>query len=113
MTELSHQPCPFVSCGSSDAFSYNTDGFGKCHACDKSYPSNSRNEAFEWAKEKYPLVERGDYMNTVIEYTPKRIETPSSGKYEGMRGITSKTMEEYQVLTYSDRQEYIYPSGGN
>jgi DNA primase len=29
-----------------------------------------------------------------------------------MRGITSKTMEEYQVLTYSDRQEYIYPSGG-
>jgi len=112
MAEVSHQPCPYVLCGSSDAFSYNTDGFGRCHACIRAYPSNTKNEVFEWAKEKYPLPEKGEYMSTVVDYTPKRIDTPSSGKYEGMRGITSKTMEEFGVLTFPDRQEYIYPSGG-
>ena len=29
-----------------------------------------------------------------------------------MRGISQKTMEDYGVLTYPDRQEYVYPSGG-
>lgn len=48
----------------------------------------------------------------VIErFTPKRIEDASSGNYINMRGINSKTMEDFGVLTYETRQEYVYPSG--
>ena len=110
MTETAHQPCPYVSCGSSDAFSYNSNGYGRCHACERGYPSKS--QMFDWAKDKYPVVERDSSMSTVIDYTPKRIEDPASGNYVAMRGITAKTMEDFGVQTYSDRQEYVYPSGG-
>ena len=108
MSEVGHQPCPYVSCGSSDAFSYNTDGFGKCHGCNRGYPS--REPMFDWAKEKYPTV-KGEDM-TVTSFTPKRIEDPSSGRYVDMRSIHAKTMQDFNVLTYEDRQEYVYPSGG-
>ena len=52
-----------------------------------------------------------------MSFTPKAVvsfhdDTPSDGKYETMRGIQSRTMEDYGVLTYGDRQEYVYPSGG-
>ena len=107
MSELGKGPCPFVSCGSSDAFSYNTGGFGKCHSCDSGYPS--KNETYDWAEDKYPT--KGDNM-AVTDFTPKRIEVASNGCYEPLRGIKSDTMREYGVLTYDDRQEYIYPSGG-
>jgi hypothetical protein len=53
MSETAHQPCPYPSCGSSDAFSYNTGGFGKCHKCDRPYPSKER--MYDWAKERYPV----------------------------------------------------------
>lgn len=106
MAEIPHQPCPFVSCGSSDAFSWNTNGYGRCHKCEGGYPS--RKETFGWAKEKYPT---GGNM-AVAEFTPKRIEAPTDGRYLAMRGITASTMEDFKVLTYEDRQEYVYPSGG-
>ena len=106
MAEIAHQPCPFVSCGSSDAFSWNTNGYGRCHGCDSGYPS--RKETFGWAKEKYPVGEK----MTVAEFTPKRIEASTQGRYLSMRGITASTMEDFKVYTYEDRQEYVYPSGG-
>lgn len=110
MSDIAHQPCPYTACGSSDAFSYNTDGYGKCHACNKGYPS--RDQMFEWAKEKYP-TKKGETVADVFEtFTPKRIDTPSDGKWVAMRGITAQTMEDYGVKTYNDRQEYVYPSGG-
>ena len=109
MTDVAHQPCPYVSCGSSDAFCYNTDGFGKCHGCDRGYPS--KEQMFDWAKEKYP-TKKGDYEMNVTAFTPKRIESQSSGRYTSMRGIQESTMRDYNVLTYDDRQEYVYPSGG-
>ena len=108
MTDITHKPCPYEDCGSSDAFSYNTGGFGKCHACNRSYPSKDR--MFDWAKGEYPTKEND--LNNVFDYTPKRIEAPSSGKYVAFRGITAQTMQDYNVLTYDDRQEYVYPSGG-
>jgi twinkle protein len=108
MSEITHQECPFVSCGSSDAFSWNTNGFGKCHACGEGYPS--KREVFDWAKDKYQTL-KGESM-TVTSFTPKKIEDTSSGRHVDMRGIQSKTMQDFNVLTYQDRQEYIYPSGG-
>ena len=110
MTDVAHQPCPYVSCGSSDAFSYNTDKMvGKCHACNTGYPSKYPTQ--EWAKEKYPTKGFEDTMN-VTSFTPKRIETHSEGRYTNMRGINANTMQDFNVKTYDDRQEYIYPSGG-
>ena len=105
--ERVHQPCPYIDCGSSDAFSYNTDGFGRCHSCLKSYPSKT-GETFEWAKDKYPLAEKENIMS----FTPKRIETAGNGSYTPLRGINARTMEDFNVKTYDGRQEYIYPSGG-
>jgi twinkle protein len=64
-----------------------------------------------WAKDKYPTKKESDYMN-VTEFTPKRIEDRSEGDYTPLRGIMLGTMKDYNVLTYDDRQEYIYPSGG-
>ena len=80
MPDIIHKPCPFVSCGSSDAFSYHTEKkVGKCHSCGESYPS--------------------------------RQET-SDGRHLPLRGILQSTMQDFNVLTYDDRQEYVYPSGG-
>jgi twinkle protein len=64
-----------------------------------------------WAKDKYPTKKESDYMN-VTEFTPKKIEDRSEGDYTPLRGIMLGTMKDYNVLTYDDRQEYIYPSGG-
>jgi twinkle protein len=101
--------CPYVSCGSSNAFSFNTDGFGKCHSCGNGYPSNKGK--FDWVNEEYPTKGK-DYMSE--EFTPKKIvvEDKSTGTYKNLRGINSKTMQDYDVKTFDDRQEYIYPSGG-
>lgn len=110
MTDVAHQPCPYVSCGSSDAFSYNTSKMiGKCHACDTGYPSKEPMQ--EWAKDKYPTKGESNNMN-VATFTPKRIESASEGRYVPLRGITAKTMQDYGVVTFEDRQEYTYPSGG-
>ena len=110
MTEIPHQPCPFVACGSSDAFAYNTEGTGYCHSCGQGYPANRSHETFDWAEDKYPKKERGN----MSEYIPttKTIPTTGDGKYVDMRGIKASTMEDYGVMTFDTTQEYKYPSGG-
>ena len=114
MTNVPHQPCPYVSCGSSDAFSYNTEGYGRCHSCERSYPS--REPTFEWVQEKYPTKNTiSGNRNYKEEEFPSIMEEPkvtTEGKYLPCRGITESTMKHYGVLTYGDRQEYPYPSGG-
>ena len=109
MTEQAHLPCPYVSCGSSDAFSFNTNGYGKCHACDTGYPS--KQEMFDWAKEKYPTMEKDgfDNLRSIVSSQPTAM---SQKTYKEMRGITAKTMEEFDVVTDDFTQEYTYPSGG-
>jgi twinkle protein len=109
LSNFNHQPCPYVDCGSSDAFSYETElMIGKCHSCESAYPS--KKATFSWAKEIYPT--KGVNNMGVVDYTPKRIEQAGNGKFVAMRGITERTMEDFGVLTYDDRQEYVYPSGG-
>jgi len=112
LTEITHKPCPFTGCGSSDAFAYNTVKLvGHCSSCGRGWPS--KEPVFDWAKEKYPTNGNKDYEDmSVAQFTPKRIEDTSAGEYVNMRSINTKTMEDYGVLTYGDRQEYVYPSGG-
>ena len=51
--EISHQPCPFESCGGKDEFSYNIlEKTGYCFKCKRGYPSQEK--VFDWAKETYP-----------------------------------------------------------
>jgi len=109
MAEKPHQPCPYIDCGSSDAFSYNTDGFGRCHSCDRGYPS--KDAMHPWAKERYPTVENDgfDNLRSMVSSQPTSM---SQKTYKEMRGITAKTMEEFDVVTDDFTQEYTYPSGG-
>jgi len=111
-TNITQQPCPFVDCGSSDAFSYNTRGFGKCFSCNESYPS--KKTVFSWSQEKYPLSE-GQSLPSIQDAPVVEIsDYTTSGKYVSMRGLSVRTMEKYDVTTTSDKsyQTYTYPSGG-
>jgi len=110
MTETAHLKCPYVECGSSDGFSFNSEGFGKCHSCNRGYPS--RENTFDWAAEEYPT--KGFTPKQIIEELPMFDDTTvkSTGRFVASRGITERTMEFYGVKTYEDRQEYPYPSGG-
>lgn len=109
MPEQSHQPCPYPICGSSDAFSYNTERkVGQCHSCGTPYPS--RLKMYDWAKEKYPTKSNWNKFTEVIEEDMKK-------EYRDHRGITEKTMRFYDVETEIDennkeiRHGYKYPDG--
>ena len=109
MADIAHQPCPYVSCGSSDAFCYeDVKRVGKCHACNASYPSSQ--QMHDWAKDRYPTKGRDDMAN--VQYISSGRESQSEGRYTDMRGVSSHIMKSYNVLTFDDRQEYVYPSGG-
>ena len=75
--EITHQPCPYDECGSSDAFSYNlVTKVGKCHSCNRGYPG--RDSKFEWAESTYPPP-------------PPKIDLKQarviSGRHDGIRGL--------------------------
>lgn len=98
MTELSHQPCPYVDCESSDAFSYNTEKMtGKCHSCGTGYPSSD--EMFDWAREEYPIK---DTRKMSDDYQDKWDIEPASTTYEGIRGIDSDVCKLYGIQLQLD-----------
>lgn len=86
MTELPHQPCPFEDCKSSDAFSWNDDGYGQCKSCNQSYPSRGM-RLKPWAKEKYPLKEKIDVRNMPVV----------GATYEGIRGLDPDVAKYYGI----------------
>jgi twinkle protein len=105
--ELIHKPCPFESCGSSDAFSYNTEKMvGHCHSCGESYPSNRA--TYDWAKARYPTKDNKQF---------KVIDDEMKKEYRQHRDITIPTMRFYDVETDVDennleiRHGYKYPDG--
>ena len=132
--EVSHQECPYPSCGSSDAFCYNVAKMtGHCKSCDRGYPS--KEPMSDWAKVHYPVKDKG--------FVPKAIEEvdvfevfdtqvkQEAGDYVPTRGITKGTMEYYKVKLHKDvpwkvqnrktkayesgvssEYQFPYPSGG-
>lgn len=112
--ELKHQPCPFISCGSSDAFCWNTKHhYGKCHSCDSGYPKRGM-KVFDWVPEKYPLKQRRGEMLKVVDNDPVVENETGHWTYRGHRKITAKTMEFYGVKTYVEddlpiKHTYVYP----
>lgn len=111
--EIAHLECPFVECGSSDAFSYNTAGYGKCHSCGKSYP-HSGMKVHSWANDVYPTGSNTPDVE-IIEETPVK---PAKTDYHPYRGILDSTMRFYGVKTDFNaagepfQHGYVYPSGG-
>jgi twinkle protein len=108
MPEIGRLPCPNVEgCGSSDAYSYNTDeGIGHCKSCD------------DWSFAIDKVVKRKS--NRSDEEMAFDVEIPEIKDYEyiAARGISSSVMEMYDVRSYKNaagdvvKQEYVYPSGG-
>ena len=119
--EVSHQPCPYVDCSSSDGFGYNTDGYGSCFVCSRKYPT-CQDRKFDWAEDHYPP--KGFTPKAIVEDLPVFDDTPNVGnsrvsgsdygQFVATRGIDVRTREFYGVKTYGDmeRHEYPYPSGG-
>ena len=100
-----HQPCPYTSCASSDAFNWNDDGYGYCHSCNRSYPETNMGERFEWVSETYPIRPRINSMTT----------EPNGFTYEGIRGLDADVAKLYgiQVQTVDGqpvRFAYKYPN---
>ena len=66
MNDNPHQPCPYVDCGSSDAFNWHNDGYGYCHSCGESYPSKTKLSTFDWVQHRYPVKRRVNVMDIEV-----------------------------------------------
>ena len=105
MSNTPHQPCPFVDCGSSDAFNWNEDGYGYCHSCGEAYPSKNRLETFDWVSSTYPLKRKVNIMDVEIK----------GMTYENIRGIDPEVCKMYGIQVQTDasgnpvRYAYKYP----
>jgi twinkle protein len=91
VTNKPHQACPYPSCGSSDAFSWNTDGFGKCHSCSRGYPS--KEPTYDWAAERYPVEEKP---------TKRQEVEVASVTYEDIRGLDPDVAKLYNIQLHLD-----------
>ena len=92
MSNLTHQPCPYTSCGSSDAFSYDTTRkVGLCHSCGTPYPS--RKPMFPWAKDEYPFPEKP------MDVT--KVEVVKS-TYDDIRGLDPEVAKIYGIQLQLD-----------
>jgi twinkle protein len=83
-----HLPCP--SCGSSDALSINTKGWGTCFSCDKKFPPEMKS----WEGEKMA------HNSSVVH--DLQYETLTK------RGITTETCRRYKYGIYQGRQYATY-----
>jgi len=115
MSEAIHLPCVDTEeCGSSDAYSWNSSkNQGYCHACElKTWLHNDEIWAKRGSGKGYKLGTNDSTVVVVEDFTPKGIKEPTGGSFVGLRGITSTTMEKFNVKTDGDKQHYVYPSGG-
>ena len=121
MNWISHKACPYEDCGSTDAFSYNTESqSGRCHSCERKYPRD-RAPKLDWAENEYPTQgqQQQEKDSWAMEPAIKAVPTEVlAGVYRTIRNISSETMRKYDCKTYLDKdgkeikQDYIYPSGG-
>jgi len=108
MSEQPHLPCPYVDCGSSDAFSWNDDGYGKCHACHQGYPSKKK--MFDWAKEEYPVEDKIDLK----KWRPN-LKGVKKTSYD-VRGISERVCKLFKIQSQFDsdgewlQDAFAYPS---
>lgn len=103
--ENPHLPCPYKDCGSSDAFSWNDEGYGNCHSCNKAYPTKDMPATFDWVASEYPLKSKID---------KKKVE-PAKGIFTEVRGIDADVCKLYGIQLQLDedgnplRYAFKYP----
>jgi len=96
LTDNTHEPCPYVECGSSDAFNWEDEKhIGYCHACHRSYPSKAR--VFDWADEAYP-------RNQMIDLKKWRPTLDNPKITFGIRGIDPDVCKLYKIQRQTDDQ---------
>lgn len=101
MAEHPHQECPYNECGSSDAFSWNDKGMGKCHSCGNPYPMSFKAmkkkglTLADWAKEKYVVTE--------TEKINVRLVPVETSSFEGIRGIDEDVCRLYGIQVQFDK----------
>lgn len=117
--DLTKLPCPYKSCGSSDAFAWEPERHvGYCYSCGEAYPvKGMNNKLTDWAREEYPLMSdiTGGDKPTMLKVVENMNET-GTWKHVGCRKVTSKTMEYYGVKSYVEddlptKHVYVYPDG--
>lgn len=99
---LTHQPCP--ECGSSDAFSYNVDGSGKCFACGTFVPSTGEESVIDTKKK--PLVKK------TIEEVKEEMKSAHIMSISD-RKITVNTAEKFNVVSTGDKIYFPYYNNDN
>ena len=91
---LVHQPCPYVDCGSSNAFQYWSNGTGFCQSCKTSYPSIK--DTFDWVQEAYPPVKRKQNVKDI---------PITRGGFDGIRGIDPDVCRLYGMQLQYDSND--------
>ncbi len=92
MTEHPHKPCPFENCKSSNAFSWNDNGYGQCKSCGQSYPSKGMKGLKDWAKETYPVKQQVDVRSLPV----------SKVSYDNIRGLDPDVCKLYGIQLHLD-----------
>ena len=93
MNDNPHQPCPYVDCGSSDAFNWHNDGYGYCHSCGESYPSKTKLSTFDWVQHKYPVKRRVNVMDIEV----------NGMTFDGIRSIDPEVCKLYGIQIQTDK----------
>jgi twinkle protein len=93
-----HVPC--ASCGSSDALSVNSDGWGKCFSCDKNFPPVDGQAS------------SGEDTTSDV-WDEKPLWTLPELRYERLaaRGISAAVCKRFNYGTNGDKQYAVYPDG--
>src|SRR6056297_2641758 len=103
--ELSRKPCPFVDCGSSDAFAYNTDKMtGRCFSCERGYPHRTA-ETFDWASVEYPTNRSTNNMSVERDGLRPNMTQQSVWSRTGTN-LTDMTATAYRGLTPATMKMY-------
>ena len=102
---LTHQPCD--SCGSSDAFSYNADGSGKCFSCNTFKPPTGDFELIEFkkkpvVKKSIPELKAEMQEGFVSAITDRKIAMATADKF----GVVS-TDDRYYFPYYNEENEFV------
>lgn len=102
-------PCPFLKCGSSDAFHWYGEGNGGyCYACERSILSDARKtelgiEKFEWTDEMEEEV------STKALLTQEEIEQIKG--YTGTKGLGARDIDDETYKAYAVRFKYDQVTG--
>ncbi len=87
-----------MDCGSSDAFSWNDEGYGFCQSCKTPYPSSE--PMYDWAKDRYPTREkRMNLKNWFPDLT-----AVAKWTQKGIRGIDEDVAKTYGLIRHFDTE---------